>query len=86
MASKSEVAVRRKTLTRSASATNIIPVTKGQNSATTVKDYTLNKIKSLDKKNAGCLKEHMKCEVKQGNNVVVELSTAAYELAKNLST
>ena len=82
MASKSEVAVRRKTLTRSASATNIIPVTKGQNSATTVKDYTLNKIKSLDKKNAGCLKEHMKCEVKQGNNVVVELSTAAYELAK----
>ena len=48
----------------------------------TIKDYTLNKAKSLEKKNAGCLKEHMKCEVKQGNNVVIEMSTAAYELSK----
>ena len=82
MATNSQVVVRNKTLTRSVSAANTLASTTEQSSSTTIKDYTLNKAKSLEKKNAGCLKEHMKCKVKQGNNVVIEMSTAAYELSK----
>ena len=82
MASNSEIAVRRKTLTRSVSASSMIPANRGQTPQVALRDYTLNRTKSLEKKNIGCQREHMKCEVKQGNNVVIELSTAAYELVK----
>ena len=47
------------------------------------KDYTLNKEKPLSKKLLGCAKDHIKIEMKQNKkNLVLELSTSAYELMK----
>ena len=77
MATNSQVVARNETLTRSISASGILP----NSSVKTIKDYTLNTLKFLEKKTIGCSREHMRCEVKQGNNVV-EMSTAAYELSK----
>ena len=80
---KSELTLSKK-LTRKSSSTSLMPCSAGQNLSNTVsvKDYTLDKAKSLKKKGNSCLKEHMKYELKQDNNLVIELSTAAYELAK----
>ncbi|MES9879378.1 MAG: hypothetical protein ABW185_00660 [Sedimenticola sp.] len=36
----------------------------------------------MDKKEAGSSKQHMSCEMKAGKNLVIELSTAAFEMAK----
>ena len=82
MSSKTEMVVSNRSLTRSVSASGILPSATNR-TAMKNKDYALNKTKSLDKKSAGCMKEHMKCEIKQGNNVVIEMSTAAYELSKS---
>ena len=46
------------------------------------KNYTLDKAKSLEKKANSCAKEHMKYVLTPGNNLVIEFSTAAYELSK----
>ena len=42
------------------------------------RDYTLN----IKKKLMGCAKDHIKIEMKQIKNLVLELSTSAYELIK----
>ena len=82
MATNNQIIPKR--LTRKSSITNLVPYNSGQipSSIISVKDYTLDKVKSLEKKGNGCMKEHMKYELKQGNNLVIEFSTAAYELAK----
>ena len=49
---------------------------------TELKDYTLNKEKALSKKLLGCAKDDIKIEMKQNKNLVLELSTSAYELMK----
>ena len=46
------------------------------------KDYVLNKPKAIQKKNEACSKSHIEATMKAGNNLVIEFSTAAYELAK----
>ena len=46
------------------------------------RDYALNKGKALSKKLMGCAKDHIKIEMKQNKNLVLELSTSAYELIK----
>ena len=73
-----------KRLTRKSSSTSLMPCSAGQNMSNnvSVKVYTLDKAKSLQKKGNSCLKEHMKYELKQDNYLVIELSTAAYEMAK----
>ena len=43
------------------------------------KDFTLNKEKSLNKKLIGCAREHIKIEMKPNKNLVIELSTSAYD-------
>ena len=82
MATNNQIIPKR--LTRKSSITNLVPYNSGQipSSIISVKDYTLDKVKSLEKKGNGCMKEHMKYELKQGINLVIEFSTAAYELAK----
>ena len=81
MDTNTQIMVRNKTMTRSISASGLLPASSDITLVKT-RDYSLNKAKSLEKKSVGCSKEHMKCEVKQGNNVVIEMSTAAYELSK----
>ena len=49
------------------------------------KQYTLIKQKALQKKLAGCLREHLSVELKPGKNLILKLSTAAYELAKYIT-
>ena len=49
---------------------------------TQVKNYTLNVGKSLEKKLSGCASDHLTYEMKPGKNLVVSLSSAAYELTK----
>ena len=74
-----------RTLTRSVSASNMpqLPVHKsGSDVLTLQKDFSLNKTKALEKKSISCSKEHMKCSMKQGDNLVIEFSAAAYELAR----
>ena len=46
------------------------------------KNYTLNVGKSLEKKLSGCASDHLTYDMKPGKNLVVSLSSAAYELAK----
>jgi hypothetical protein len=46
------------------------------------KDYVLNKNKTIQKKHDACSKPHIEATLKAGNNLVLEFSTAAYELAK----
>ena len=50
---------------------------------TKTKNYALNIGKSLEKKLTGCASEHLKYEMKPGKNLVISLSSAAYELAKS---
>jgi len=45
-----------------------------------VKGYNLNKQQALQKKIKNCNSNHMTITMKQGNNLVIELSTAAYEV------
>ena len=72
-----------KMLTRKSSSGNILTSSSVPVSTKThLKDYSLDKGKSLVKKSESCTKEHMTCEMKQGNNLVIEFSTAAYELSK----
>ncbi|MES9906203.1 MAG: hypothetical protein ABW168_26425, partial [Sedimenticola sp.] len=49
------------------------------------KQYTLRKQNALQKKLAGCLREHLSVELKPGKNLILKLSTAAYELAKYIT-
>lgn len=42
-----------------------------------IKDFALDENKSLEKKSYSCAKEHLKYELKAGNNLVIERSTAA---------
>ena len=49
---------------------------------TQVKNYTLNVGRSLKKKLSGCASDHLAYEMKPGKNLVVSLSSAAYELTK----
>ncbi|CAG2219102.1 unnamed protein product [Mytilus edulis] len=44
--------------------------------------YTLNKEKALQKKSDACQRQHLKYELKAGNNFVVEMSAGAYEILK----
>ncbi|XP_071171045.1 uncharacterized protein [Mytilus edulis] len=44
--------------------------------------YTLNKEKALKKKSDACQRQHLKYELKAGNNFVVEMSAGAYEILK----
>ncbi|MEW8487170.1 MAG: PHD finger domain-containing protein [Candidatus Thiodiazotropha sp.] len=77
------VPAKTKMLTRKSSTSNMLSSTSDSVMSTScTKDYALDKNKSLAKKNDSCAKEHMKCEMKQGNNLVIELRTAAYELSK----
>jgi hypothetical protein len=46
------------------------------------KDYVLNKNKTIQKKHDACSKPHIEATLKAGNNLVLEFSTAAHELAK----
>ena len=72
-----------KRLTRKSSSGSLVPTSSEPPIAKNItKDYSLDKSKSLGKKNESCMKEHMTYEMKQGNNLVIELSTAAYELSK----
>ena len=86
MASNLQVAtIPTKTLTRSASASNMSRLSthiSKSDVSSLQRDYTLNKTKALKKKNLSCSKEHMKCSRKLGDNLVLEFSTAAYELAR----
>ena len=86
MASNMQVAtIPTKTLTRSASASNMSRLSthiSKSDVSSLQRDYTLNKTKALEKKNLSCSKEHMKCSRKSGDNLVLEFSTAAYELAR----
>jgi hypothetical protein len=52
---------------------------------TTQKPYKLNKTKSLRKKGDNSDMQHLTAELKLGKNLVITLSTAAYELAKQAS-
>ena len=45
-----------------------------------VKGYNLKKQQALQKKIKNCIPNHMTITMKQGNNLVIELSTAAYEV------
>ena len=45
-----------------------------------VKGYNLNKQQALQKKIENCISSHMTIIMKQGNNMVIEQSTAAYEV------
>ena len=85
MAANKQIAVKNRALTRSTSATSILTPHLSEHGAqsTLQKDFTLDKLKSLEKKNSRCQKEHMKCSMKSGDNLVLEFSTAAYELAKS---
>ena len=47
-----------------------------------VMDYSLNKSKSLKKKPEDCQDENVKINPKAGNNLSLEFSSAAYEIAK----
>ena len=47
-----------------------------------VRDYSLNKAKSLKKKLEDCQDENVKINLKAGNNLSLEFSSAAYEIAK----
>lgn len=84
---ESQLVPRNKMFTRSTSAVNM--TAKDRNSQIAhcstqnlVKDYCLDKAKSLNKKKESCSKIHMKSEMKPGRNLVIEFSTAAYELGK----
>ncbi|CAC5401870.1 unnamed protein product [Mytilus coruscus] len=48
------------------------------------KQYNLNKGKALQKKGENCNRQHIIAELKPGKNLVISLSTAAYELAKQI--
>lgn len=77
------VPAKTKMLTRKSSTSNMLSSTSDSVMSTScTKDYALDKNKSFAKKNDSCAKEHMKCEMKRGNNLVIELSTAAYELSE----
>ena len=47
-----------------------------------IKQYSVNKLKSLLKKLDSCTKTDLDYELKPGNNLVLQFSTVAYELAK----
>ena len=47
-----------------------------------IKQYSVNKLKSLTKKLDSCTKTDLDYELKPGNNLVLQFSTVAYELAK----
>lgn len=49
-------------------------------------DYVLDKNKAIQKKSSTCNKLHIENTVKSGNNIVIPLSTSAYELAKPIIT
>jgi hypothetical protein len=49
-----------------------------------VKGYKLNKQQALQKKIKNCIPNHMTITMKQGNNLVIELSTAAYSFDLDL--
>ncbi|MES9904543.1 MAG: hypothetical protein ABW168_17935 [Sedimenticola sp.] len=53
---------------------------------TQINNYNLNRQNAIKKKIAGCSTEHIKYEVKPGKNLVISLSTAAYELSKQIIT
>ncbi|CAC5404901.1 unnamed protein product [Mytilus coruscus] len=46
------------------------------------KDYILDKNKAIHRKNGACSKSHIESTMKPSNNLVLEFSTAAYELAR----
>ncbi|CAC5357505.1 unnamed protein product [Mytilus coruscus] len=46
------------------------------------KDYVLDKSKAIQRKNDACAKPHIESTMKSGTNLVLELSTAAYEYAR----
>ncbi|CAC5396239.1 unnamed protein product [Mytilus coruscus] len=46
------------------------------------KDYILDKNKAIHRKNDACSKLHIESTMKPGNNLVLEFSTAVYELAR----
>jgi hypothetical protein len=48
----------------------------------TLKPYNLNKTKALRKKGDNRNMQHLTAELKLGKNLVITLSTAVYELAK----
>ena len=48
-----------------------------------IRQYDLNKEKSLNKKLADCLNENVKIRRKARNNLTLEFSSAAYEIAKS---
>ena len=69
------------------SATNLIVDTNVQlrdNEITllTSRNFTLDRMKALEKKHQACTREHVTFEMKAGKNFVIEFSTATYELAK----
>ena len=57
-----------------------------ESSVSSIRDYRLYKVKAMQKKKDSCGKDHMKCEIKQGQNLVIEFSTAAFELCKSCLT
>ena len=85
MATNNQLIPTNQVMTRKSSTTSLLSTSSGQtlSNTSTSKDYTLDKAKSLEKKSSlSCLKEHMKYELKQGNNLVIELNMSAYELSK----
>ena len=63
-------------ITRQNSGSNILL------SSPMFKDYVLNKNKTIQKKHDACSKPHIEATLTAGNNLVLEYSTAAHELAK----
>ena len=80
--SNMQLVSKTRTLTRSASASSMLSRVDVPGASVCQKDYALDKTRSLEKKNLSCQKEHMKTILKAENNLVIEFSTAAYELAK----
>ena len=81
--------VPKKMLTRSLSTNSMISLSSDTRICSDIptsisnRDYALDKFKSLQKKKDSCYKDHMNSEMKQGQNFVMEFSTAAYELCKS---
>ena len=55
----------------------------GQQQTADIRPYNLNQKKSLLKKLEDCLNENIKVIPKAGNNITIEFSAAAYEVAQN---
>lgn len=82
MAANMQIAPRNRTLTRNVSASNISPPSHAAGSLLRQKDFALDKTRALEKKNRSCQKEHINSTLKSENNLVIEFSTAAHELAR----